>query len=87
MLPHANSKSRSKPLNMEVGLTWNITTFGYWLACSVAEQTNGLQLFWVEMTGGLERREEKAPPEGCEVRMASKYIWNFRCGGDRRKTL
>lgn len=51
----------------EVGLTWNSTAFGGWLACNTSGQTTGLQLFWLNRT---EERRGKAP-EGCErVRLA-----------------
>ena len=55
----------------EVGLTWNNTAFGGWLACNITKQTTGLQLLWLNKT---EERKGKAP-KGCEsVRLAPVYL-------------
>ncbi|CAF9933568.1 hypothetical protein IMSHALPRED_009396 [Imshaugia aleurites] len=55
----------------EVGLTWNNTAFGGWLACNITKQTTGLQLLWLNKT---EESKEKAP-KGCEsVRLAPVYL-------------
>lgn len=55
----------------ELGLTWNDTAFGGWLACFITNQTTGLQLFWVNKT---EDRGERAP-KGCEsVRLTPDYF-------------
>ena len=55
----------------EVGLTWNNTAFGGWLACNITNQTSGLQLFWLNKT---EERKERTP-KGCEsVRLAPEYF-------------
>lgn len=57
--------------NATVGLTWNNTAFGGWLACNITKQTTGLQLFWANKT---EERKEKAPKDCQSVRLAPKYF-------------
>ena len=54
-----------------LGLFWNNTAFGGWLACNLTGKTTGSQLFWTNETAV----EPETGPEGCErVRLAPKYL-------------